>query len=136
MPINSPTGWVYDRREVTLHQILVHVIAETHRHAGHADIIRELIDGAVGPRDGNDNMAPGDQAWWKDYHSRLKRVAHQAGRGWPALLPSCGGGSRLFHSGERTGTRTLEKRECLASVIHRDLKWSLMVGVLIREKCL
>ena len=34
--------------EVTLHQILVHMIAETNRHAGHADIVRELIDGAVG----------------------------------------------------------------------------------------
>ena len=42
--------WPDDRSEVTLHQILIHVIAETHRHAGHADIVRELIDGAVGLR--------------------------------------------------------------------------------------
>lgn len=73
--------WPIDRSEVTLHRILVHVIAETHRHAGHADIVRELIDGAVGLRDGNDNMAPGDQAWWKDYRSRLERVAQEAGQG-------------------------------------------------------
>ena len=33
---------------VTLHHILVHVTADTQRHAGHADIIRELIDGSVG----------------------------------------------------------------------------------------
>lgn len=32
----------------TLRWILVHVIDETARHAGHADILRELIDGAVG----------------------------------------------------------------------------------------
>jgi len=38
---------------VTLHQILVQVIAETPRHAGHADIVRELIDGTAGLRDGN-----------------------------------------------------------------------------------
>src|SRR2546430_2586948 len=50
--------WPEDRREVTLHRILVHMLAETHRHAGHADIVRELIDGAAGLRDGNDNMAP------------------------------------------------------------------------------
>jgi len=58
-----------------LHRILVHVVAETHRHAGHADIVRELIDGAVGLRDGNDNMAPGDQAWWEAYRHRLEEAA-------------------------------------------------------------
>lgn len=31
-----------------LRWVLVHMIEETGRHAGHADIIRELIDGAVG----------------------------------------------------------------------------------------
>jgi uncharacterized damage-inducible protein DinB len=71
--------WPRERREVTLHRILVHMIAETHRHAGHADIVRELIDGAVGLREGNDNMAPGDQAWWEDYRSRLERAARKAG---------------------------------------------------------
>jgi hypothetical protein len=73
--------WPDDRSEVTLHRILVHMIAETDRHAGHADIVRELIDGAAGLRDGNDNMTPGDQAWWQDYRSRLERVARQAGQG-------------------------------------------------------
>ena len=72
--------WPSQRREVTLRRILVHVIAETHRHAGHADIVRELIDGAVGLRDGNDNMAPGDKAWWEDYRIRLERVAREADR--------------------------------------------------------
>lgn len=43
--------WWGDRGSVTLHQILVHLIDETARHAGHADIIRELIDGVVGLRD-------------------------------------------------------------------------------------
>ena len=70
--------WPGERSEVTLHQILVHVIAETDRHAGHADIVRELIDGAAGLREGNDNMAPGDQAWWENYRSRLERVAREA----------------------------------------------------------
>jgi uncharacterized damage-inducible protein DinB len=70
--------WPEDRREVTLHRILVHMIAETHRHAGHADIVRELIDGAAGLRDGNDNMAPGDQAWWANYRSGLERAAREA----------------------------------------------------------
>jgi hypothetical protein len=71
--------WPPERNEVTLHRILVHMVAETGRHAGHADIVRELIDGAVGLRDDNDNMAPGDQAWWDSYRSRLERAAQQAG---------------------------------------------------------
>jgi len=71
--------WPPERREVTLHRILVHVIAETDRHAGHADIVRELIDGTVGLRRDNDNMAPGDVAWWEDYRERLERIAREAG---------------------------------------------------------
>jgi uncharacterized damage-inducible protein DinB len=72
--------WPADRSEVTLHRILVHVIAETHRHAGHADIVRELIDGSAGLRKENDNMPPEDQAWWDDYRSRLERAAREASR--------------------------------------------------------
>ncbi|GGM73909.1 hypothetical protein GCM10012275_50760 [Longimycelium tulufanense] len=34
--------------EVSLRWIYVHMIEETARHAGHADILREQIDGAVG----------------------------------------------------------------------------------------
>lgn len=49
--------WPIEHAEVTLHQILVHVTTETHRHAGHADILREVIDGSVGLRAENDNMA-------------------------------------------------------------------------------
>jgi len=65
---------------VTLHRILVHMTAETHRHAGHADIVRELIDGSVGWRKENDNMAPGDQDWWEDYRNRLERTAREAAK--------------------------------------------------------
>jgi hypothetical protein len=72
--------WPEDRREVTLHWILVHVIAETNRHAGHADIIRELIDGAAGLRDGNDNLPEGDQAWWQQYRDKLEAVALEVGQ--------------------------------------------------------
>jgi uncharacterized damage-inducible protein DinB len=72
--------WPEDRREVTLHRTLVHMIAETNRHAGHADIVRELIDGGVGLRAGNENMAEGDAAWWQSYRSRLERVAREAGQ--------------------------------------------------------
>lgn len=70
--------WPTERSEVTLHRILVHVIAETNRHGGHADIVRELIDGAVGMRADVDNMAPVDTAWWPSYRIRLEQVAREA----------------------------------------------------------
>jgi hypothetical protein len=54
------------------------MIAETHRHAGHAALVRELIDGAVGLRQGSDNMAPGDHEWWQPYLNQLEGVAQEA----------------------------------------------------------
>jgi uncharacterized protein DUF664 len=71
--------WPAEHNEVTLHRVLVHMTAETQRHAGHADIVRELIDGTAGLRPDNDNLAPGDEAWWADYRDRLEAVARQAG---------------------------------------------------------
>jgi len=70
--------WPPERNEVTLHRILVHMIAETHRHAGHADIVRELIDGVVGLRSPGDNMAPGDREWWESCRDRLERAAQES----------------------------------------------------------
>ena len=70
--------WPPERSEVTLHRILIHMIAETNRHAGHADIVRELIDGEVGYRQDSDNMAPGDAAWWAGYRDRVEQAARDA----------------------------------------------------------
>lgn len=72
--------WPEERGEVTLHTILIHMIAETNRHAGHADVVRELIDGTVGLQTVNDNMAPGDAVWWERYRSRVERAAREASR--------------------------------------------------------
>ncbi|MEV7778382.1 DinB family protein [Kitasatospora sp. NPDC088351] len=69
------------RSEVTLHRALVHLIAETDRHAGHADIVRELVDGAVGQRSDSGNMAPGDAVWWEDHRNRVERAAKEADHG-------------------------------------------------------
>ena len=61
--------------------VLVHMIAETHRHAGHADIVRELIDGAAGLLEGNHNLPPGDAAWWAGHCDRIEAAARLAGDG-------------------------------------------------------
>jgi hypothetical protein len=70
--------WPADRNEVTLHHILVRVATDTNRHAGQADIIRELIDGAVGQTSENTNLPPGDQAWWQSYRDQVERAARDA----------------------------------------------------------
>lgn len=71
--------WPPDRSEVTLHRILVHLIAETHRHAGHADLVRELVDGSAGLRVDNANLPAADSTWWQDYRSAVERAAREAG---------------------------------------------------------
>jgi len=70
--------WPADRNEVTLHHILVRVATDTNRHAGQADIIRELIDGTAGWTAKSRNMPPGDQAWWQSYRDQVERAAREA----------------------------------------------------------
>jgi Protein of unknown function (DUF664) len=72
--------WPSGKNEVTLSHILVRVATDTNRHAGQADIIRELIDGAVGLSNGNTNLPPGDQVWWRSHRDQVERAARKAGR--------------------------------------------------------
>lgn len=80
LPLDAPghVPWWGDRGDVTLHQVLVHVATESHRHAGHADIVRELVDGAVGLRAGNENLPDADGAWWAAYRERVEAAAKEA----------------------------------------------------------
>lgn len=65
----------WGRPDVTLHQILVHVVAELNRHAGHADIVRELTDGAAGLRADLSNLPDLEQRQWGEYVDHLREVA-------------------------------------------------------------
>jgi hypothetical protein len=67
--------WPEDRRNPSLHLLLVHVATETHRHAGHADIVRELIDGAIGHRPGASNLPDVDKTWWDTHRERVEQSA-------------------------------------------------------------
>jgi uncharacterized damage-inducible protein DinB len=73
--------WSAGRNEVTLHHMLVHVATETSRHAGHADIVRELIDGSAGLTPENTNLPDGDKASWQAHRDRVERVAQEAAGG-------------------------------------------------------
>lgn len=43
---DTGTAWFGDA--VSLRWVLIHMVEETARHAGHVDIVRELIDGTIG----------------------------------------------------------------------------------------
>jgi Protein of unknown function (DUF664) len=71
--------WSEERRHPTLHTLLVATIQETARHVGHADIIREYIDGAAGLLEGVSNMPPeAGAAEWKLHYDKLERIARSA----------------------------------------------------------
>ena len=82
LPLDAPgrvPWWPDSRSEVTLMRILTHMIAETHRHAGHADLVRELIDGSAGLQVSNDNLPPGGPTFWTEHRDLLERTAREAG---------------------------------------------------------
>ena len=63
---------------VPLFNILAHVISETNRHAGHADILREQLDGAAKIATDNLNLPKRDAAWWENYRGRVEQAARAA----------------------------------------------------------
>jgi uncharacterized damage-inducible protein DinB len=67
--------WSETSRNTTLGRILVHLIAETQRHLGHADIVRELIDGEAGLRADSPNLPGGDPQWWSEYLGQVEAAA-------------------------------------------------------------
>lgn len=81
LPLDAPgvvPWWSGEKRNVTLHQILVHMCVETARHAGHADIIRELIDGSAGQRPGDPNMPGRNSEEWAAHRFRIEEAALEA----------------------------------------------------------
>lgn len=74
LPLDFPASvswWPEGRRSTTFGHLLTRVVAETAQHAGHADIIREIIDARGGP----DHHDIGDAKWWTDYVGRIQAAA-------------------------------------------------------------
>jgi hypothetical protein len=65
--------WRPGSQDVQLERILVHVTTETARHAGHADIVRELTDGETGLF-GTGNNIP-EETDWVAHVARLRDLA-------------------------------------------------------------
>jgi Protein of unknown function (DUF664) len=62
--------WPEDRRDITLGVLLIRMVAETAQHGGHADIVRELIDGKAGTD--HDEVSEPE---WRDYLARVQAAA-------------------------------------------------------------
>ena len=80
LPLDAPAHvpwWREETRSTTLQHLLVHLVAETHRQAGHADVVRELVDGAAGLRLAASNLP--EDLDWASYRARLEAAARQAG---------------------------------------------------------
>lgn len=65
--------------EVPLFNILVHLLAETSRHAGHADILREQVDGAVGVDEEDMAANNHDRDHWAARREEIEAAARSAG---------------------------------------------------------
>ncbi|GAA1852420.1 DinB family protein [Pseudonocardia ailaonensis] len=88
--------WPAPMRTVTLQHMLIHTIAEVNRHAGHADIVRELVDGAVGYRDGLSLITREGEAARRRHRERLEAIARTSpppsvGKPIDALSVDCAG---------------------------------------------
>jgi hypothetical protein len=71
-------AWWQDA-EVPLFNILVHLLAETSRHAGHADILREELDGAVGTDAAGMAEKGHDPDFWMQRREEIEAAARSAG---------------------------------------------------------
>ncbi|GGO85591.1 hypothetical protein GCM10011584_05910 [Nocardioides phosphati] len=75
LPLDAPgrvPWWPPERADVTLGQVIVHVLSDLTRHCGHADILREQADGAVGLRTEATNIPDTD---WAAYVAKLEALA-------------------------------------------------------------
>ncbi len=71
----SVPWWGESGTAVSVQWFLVHMIAETNRHAGQMDIVRELVDGAAGMRPESTNMPSDDPDYWTTHRARVQETA-------------------------------------------------------------
>jgi uncharacterized damage-inducible protein DinB len=69
----------WPRPDVKLFNIMVHVLQDTTRHAGHADILREQIDGRTGLRAEYEEQI--DTAAREAHRAKIERAAQEAAGG-------------------------------------------------------
>lgn len=73
LPLDTPaqvSWWADERRDTTFGSLLVRMVAETAHHAGHCDIVREMIDGHAGS-----NTGEVDADSWPSYVAEIQAAA-------------------------------------------------------------
>ena len=78
LAIDAPGYVPWWREHVKLFNIMVHVLSDTTRHAGHADILREQLDGAVGMDAESAAMDGHDSAFWQARYATIEQAARAA----------------------------------------------------------
>jgi hypothetical protein len=79
LPLDAPghvPWWPEPRPNTNLFAVIVHVLGETNRHAGHADILREGLDGRTGMRAENEQQI--DEEVRAAYCAKIERAARSA----------------------------------------------------------
>ncbi|MFP5020828.1 DinB family protein [Pseudonocardia phyllosphaerae] len=69
--------WPAATRRTTLQHVLLHTVAEAQRHAGHADVVRELIDGTAGYADGAPLISRDEPGYRALHRERLEAIARE-----------------------------------------------------------
>lgn len=67
--------WPPDRSHPSLRTILLHMTVETARHAGHLDVVREMIDGRAGRSAGDSSIPGDDEIDWPAYVAKVEAAA-------------------------------------------------------------
>jgi hypothetical protein len=67
--------------EVPLFNVMVHRLSDATRHVGHADILREGLDGAVGVDADSLPLHGRDSAFWDAQRALIERIAQAASTG-------------------------------------------------------
>ncbi|TDC86187.1 DUF664 domain-containing protein [Micromonospora sp. KC606] len=80
LPVDAPghVPW-WPRPDVNLFNIVLHVLQDTTRHAGHADILREQLDGWSGLKAEYEEQI--DTAARETYRAKIQQAARAAAGG-------------------------------------------------------
>jgi len=81
--------WGESERRTTLGVVMLLMVSETHRHGGHVDVVRELIDGSTVGREASSHGIT-DEPWRQEYAARLEAAARAGAERWGLRLSPCG----------------------------------------------
>jgi uncharacterized damage-inducible protein DinB len=81
LPVDAPghVPW-WPHPDVKLFNVMVHLLNETNRHAGHADILREQLDGVVGAGAQSTVLHGHNPDYWEGLRAEIEQAARASDR--------------------------------------------------------